>query len=100
MSDDLVTQTISVAGAKKPVVSRVGKSDSVSIKFSIANLSRRYKIGEIIGSGGNSTVVEAYDRDLQRKVAVKLLKAKYHKNLSSCLLPQKPSPSSTRPARE
>ena len=80
MNDDLVTQTISVAGAKKPVVSRVGKSDSVSIKFSIANLSRRYKIGEIIGSGGNSTVVEAYDRDLQRKVAVKLLKAKYHKN--------------------
>ena len=80
MSDDQVTKTISVAGAKKPVISRVGKSKSVSIKFSIANLSRRYKIGEIIGSGGNSTVVEAYDRDLQRKVAVKLLKAKYHKN--------------------
>ena len=80
MSDDRVTQTVSVAGAKKPVVSRVGKSNAVSIQFSIANLSRRYKIGEIIGSGGNSTVVEAYDRDLQRKVAVKLLKAKYHKN--------------------
>ena len=80
MSDNRVTQTVSVAGAKKPVVSRVGKSDTVSIKFSIANLSRRYKIGEIIGSGGNSTVVEAYDRDLQRKVAVKLLKAKFHKN--------------------
>lgn len=80
MNNDQVTRTINVSGAKKPVIQRTGDSDSVSIDFRIANLSRRYKVGKIIGSGGNSTVVEAYDRDLQRKVAVKLLKAKYHKN--------------------
>ena len=80
MKDNRATQTISVSGAKKPEIKRAGKSDSVKVKFSIANLSRRYKIGDIIGSGGNSTVVEAYDRDLKRKVAIKLLKAKYQKS--------------------
>lgn len=80
MNDNRVTQTITVAGSKKPEIRSLKKTDSVDVKFSVPNVSKRYKIGEIIGSGGNSTVVEAYDRDLKRVVAVKLLKAKYHKN--------------------
>ena len=78
MNDNLVTQTITVAGSKKPEVQSVSKKDVIDVNFSVGNVSARYKIGDIIGSGGNSTVVEAYDRDLKRVVAVKLLKAKYH----------------------
>ncbi|MCM8533431.1 MAG: serine/threonine protein kinase [Lentisphaeraceae bacterium] len=80
MRDNRVTRTISVAGSRKPEVKSVSKKDAVDVHFSIPNVSKRYKIGDIIGSGGNSTVVEAYDRDLKRIVAVKLLKSKYHKN--------------------
>ena len=80
MNDNRVTQTITVAGSRKPEIKSLTTSDTVDVKFSVPNVSKRYKIGDIIGSGGNSTVVEAYDRDLKRVVAVKLLKAKYHKN--------------------
>ena len=80
MEDNRATQTVSAAGAKNPAIKQAKKSSAIDISFSIANLSNRYKIGDVIGSGGNSTVVEAYDRDLKRTVAIKLLKAKYHKN--------------------
>ena len=74
MEDNRATQTVSAAGAKKPAIKQTKKSSAIDISFSIANLSNRYKIGDVIGSGGNSTVVEAYDRDLKRTVAIKLLK--------------------------
>ncbi|NQZ56414.1 MAG: serine/threonine protein kinase [Lentisphaeraceae bacterium] len=72
------TRTVNLSGANNTSLQVGEESAVVDIHFSIASLNNRYKIGAIIGSGGNATVVEAYDRDLKRKVAVKLLKAKYH----------------------
>ena len=40
----------------------------------------RYKIISLIGSGGMGEVYLAKDRQLERKVAIKILRQKYHKN--------------------
>jgi serine/threonine protein kinase/Tol biopolymer transport system component len=43
----------------------------------------RYKIISLIGSGGMGEVYVAKDRQLERKVAIKILRQKYHKNEDS-----------------
>jgi len=40
-------------------------------------IADRYELQELVGSGGMSTVYRAYDRDLQRTVAVKVLHSRY-----------------------
>lgn len=43
-------------------------------KTSSSVLDSRYELGDRIGGGGMAEVVEAYDRKLDRRVAVKLLR--------------------------
>lgn len=63
---------------EKVVAKESSSKDRIS--FSIADLSPRYKVGGILGKGGNATIIEARDNDLKRQVALKLLKTKFQKN--------------------
>jgi tRNA A-37 threonylcarbamoyl transferase component Bud32 len=53
------------------------KVDGPSLSFALGDSAPRYQLGSVLGSGGNSTVYDAYDTDLKRQVAVKILKPKY-----------------------
>ena len=40
-------------------------------------IADRYELEELVGTGGMSTVFRAYDRQLERRVAIKILHGHY-----------------------
>ena len=43
-------------------------------------LSNRYVIGDLIGSGGMAVVYQAWDRELEREVAIKVLRSEFNED--------------------
>ena len=52
----------------------------VELLSGLTDLNNKYRVRNIIGRGGNSTIVQAWDQELGRDVALKILKDKFKKN--------------------
>ena len=52
----------------------------IELLAGLTDLNDKYRVRNIIGRGGNSTIVQAWDQELGRDVALKILKDKFKKN--------------------
>ena len=72
-----LTTVVSSPGSPGAAVSRARSSSPGSTLFPGAILAGRYEIVKMLGEGGMGTVYKAKDRELDRLVALKVIRAEY-----------------------
>ncbi|TMC63964.1 MAG: hypothetical protein E6J17_04180 [Chloroflexi bacterium] len=62
-------------------------------------LGGRYRLVELLGQGGMATIYRARDNELDRDVAVKLLRPEYERDPTTRTSSRSTTSATTRPAR-